>query len=53
MNPLKAKINFKKRKDSESACSEDSASLYEIKIEGLQAKLWQKTWNVTSVALFE
>jgi hypothetical protein len=31
--------NLKKEKDSESACSEDSASLYEIKIKGLHAKL--------------
>ncbi len=29
--------------DSESACSEDSDSLYKIKIGRLQAELWQKT----------
>jgi hypothetical protein len=43
----------KKKKDSESACSEDSASLFRIQIEGLQAKLKRKTWNATSFALFE
>ncbi len=32
---------------------EDSASLCETKIKGLQAKLQQKTWNATSFALFE
>jgi hypothetical protein len=39
LKPLEAKIRKKKEIDSESACSEDSASLFEIKIEGLQAKL--------------
>jgi hypothetical protein len=31
--------NSKNEVDSESACSEDSASLFEIKIKGLQVKL--------------
>jgi hypothetical protein len=31
--------NLKKEIDSESACSEDSASLFKIKIRGLQAQL--------------
>jgi hypothetical protein len=38
MNPLEVKIQ-KKETDSESACSEDSASFYKIKIKGLQVKL--------------
>jgi hypothetical protein len=38
LNPLEAKLK-KNEIDSESACSEDSASLYKIKIGHLQAKL--------------
>jgi hypothetical protein len=51
LNHFEAKFS-KNEVDLESECSEDSASLNEIKIEGLQAKPQQKMWNVVFAALF-
>ncbi len=48
------KRKFEKNEiDLESACSEDSASLLEIKIEGLQAKICDKRKNSPLPLCFE
>ncbi len=51
LNPLEENF-WKNKTDLESECSEDSSSLYEIKIKGLQAKLQWKMLNVAFTALF-
>jgi hypothetical protein len=46
-------VKKKKKTNSVSQCSKDSASLYKMRIESLKARFQQKQWNATSTALFE